>query len=172
MLVGYMRVSTTDDRQTVDLQRDALVATGVDHRHLHTDKASGARDDRPGLKACLDYLNAGDTLIVWKLDRLGRSLPHLLTIVTDLKARGIAFRSLTEQMDTTTPHGELLPIQLAVSLTYPAVAEPFRIRDLTSRCQFRYFVITWIFHVITNFEFFRHATAYIRFSFARPSPTA
>lgn len=53
MLVGYMRVSTTDDRQTVDLQRDALVATGVDHRHLHTDKASGARDDRPGLKACL-----------------------------------------------------------------------------------------------------------------------
>jgi hypothetical protein len=103
-----MRVSTTDDRQTVDLQRDALVATGVDHRHLHTDKASGARDDRPGLKACLDYLNAGDTLIVWKLDRLGRSLPHLLTIVTDLKARGIAFRSLTEQMDTTTPHGELL----------------------------------------------------------------
>ena len=108
MLVGYMRVSTTDDRQTVDLQRDALVATGVDHRHLHTDKASGARDDRPGLKACLDYLNAGDTLIVWKLDRLGRSLPHLLTIVTDLKARGIAFRSLTEQMDTTTPHGELL----------------------------------------------------------------
>jgi DNA invertase Pin-like site-specific DNA recombinase len=57
MLVGYMRVSTTDDRQTVDLQRDALVATGVDHRHLHTDKASGARDDRPGLKACLDYLN-------------------------------------------------------------------------------------------------------------------
>ena len=63
MLVGYMRVSTTDDRQTVDLQRDALVATGVDHRHLHTDKASGARDDRPGLKACLDYLNAGDTLV-------------------------------------------------------------------------------------------------------------
>ena len=77
-------------------------------RNFHTDKASGARDDRPGLKDCLDYLNAGDTLIVWKLDRLGRSLPHLLTIVTDLKARGIAFRSLTEQMDTTTPHGELL----------------------------------------------------------------
>jgi DNA invertase Pin-like site-specific DNA recombinase len=108
MLVGYMRVSSTDDRQTVDLQRDALVAAGVDHRHLHTDKASGARDDRPGLKACLDYLNAGDTLIVWKLDRLGRSLPHLLAIVTDLKTRGIAFRSLTEQMDTTTPHGDLL----------------------------------------------------------------
>ena len=108
MLVGYMRVSSADDRQSVDLQRDALVAAGVDDRHLHTDKASGARDDRPGLKACLDYLKAGDTLVVWKLDRLGRSLPHLLTIVTDLKARGVAFRSLTEQMDTTTPHGELL----------------------------------------------------------------
>uniref|UniRef100_UPI00226A6E50 recombinase family protein n=1 Tax=Sphingomonas sp. GC_Shp_3 TaxID=2937383 RepID=UPI00226A6E50 len=82
MLVGYMRVSSADDRQTVDLQRDALVAAGVDHRHLHTDKASSVRDDRAGLKACLNYLNAGDTLVVWKLDRLGRSLPHLLTIVT------------------------------------------------------------------------------------------
>ena len=108
MLVGYMRVSSADDRQSVGLQRDALVAAGVDERHLHTDKASGARDDRPGLKACLEYLKAGDMLVVWKLDRLGRSLPHLLGIVTDLKARGIAFRSLTEQMDTTTPHGELL----------------------------------------------------------------
>jgi DNA invertase Pin-like site-specific DNA recombinase len=108
MLVGYMRVSSTDDRQTVDLQRDVLVAAGVDERHLHTDKASGARDDRPGLKTCLEYLNAGDTLIVWKLDRLGRSLSHLLAIVIDLKTRGISFRSLTEQMDTTTPHGELL----------------------------------------------------------------
>jgi DNA invertase Pin-like site-specific DNA recombinase len=103
-----MRVSSTDDRQSVNLQRDALVAAGVDERHLYRDKASGARDDRPGLKACLEYFKAGDTLVVWKLDRLGRSLPNLLTIVTDLKARGIAFRSLTEQMDTTTPHGELL----------------------------------------------------------------
>ena len=64
MLVGYMRVSSTDDRQTINLQRDALVAVGVDHRHLHIDKASGAHDDRPGLKACLAYLKAGDTLIV------------------------------------------------------------------------------------------------------------
>jgi DNA invertase Pin-like site-specific DNA recombinase len=108
MLVGYMRVSSADDRQSVDLQRDALVATGVDERHLYKDKASGARDDRPGLKACLEYLKGGDTLVVWKLDRLGRSLSHLLAIVTNLKARGVAFRSLTEQMDTTTPHGELL----------------------------------------------------------------
>lgn len=108
MLVGYMRVSSADDRQTVDLQRDALLTAGVDDRHLHQDKASGARDDRPGLRACLDDLRQGDVLVVWKLDRLGRSLPHLLAIITDLKKRGVAFRSLTEQMDTTTPHGALL----------------------------------------------------------------
>jgi len=108
MLVGYMRVSSADDRQPVDLQRDALVAAGVDERQLFVDRASGARDDRPGLKACLAYLRPGDSLVVWKLDRLGRSLPHLLAIMAELKARGIAFRSLTEQMDTTTPQGELL----------------------------------------------------------------
>jgi DNA invertase Pin-like site-specific DNA recombinase len=108
MLVGYMRVSSADDRQSIDLQRDALLAAGVDERHLHHDKASGARDDRPGLKACRDDLRQGDVLVVWKLDRLGRSLSHLLAIVADLKAREVAFRSLTEQMDTTTPHGELL----------------------------------------------------------------
>jgi DNA invertase Pin-like site-specific DNA recombinase len=108
MLVGYMRVSSADERQSVDLQRDALVAAGVDERHLHQDKASGARDDRPGLKTCLEDLRSGDVLVVWKLDRLGRSLSHLLKIVETLKARGVAFRSLTEQMDTTTPHGEFL----------------------------------------------------------------
>ena len=108
MLIGYMRVSSVDDRQSVDLQRDALLAAGVDERHLYSDKASGARDDRSGLKTCLEYLKEGDTLIVWKLDRLGRSLANLLTIITDLKVRGVAFQSLTEQMDTTTPHGELL----------------------------------------------------------------
>lgn len=108
MLVGYMRVSSTDERQSVDLQRDALTASGVDDRHLYSDKASGARDDRPNLKACLEYMKSGDTLVVWKLDRLGRSLPHLLAILTDLRERGVAFRSLTEQMDTGTPHGELL----------------------------------------------------------------
>lgn len=108
MLVGYMRVSTADDRQSVDLQRDALLAAGVDERHLHQDNASGARDDRPGLKACLDDLLSGDVLVVWKLDRLGRSLPHLLAIVNGLKERGVAFRFLTDPMNTTTPHGELL----------------------------------------------------------------
>ena len=108
MLVGYMRVSSEGDRQTTALQRDALIAAGVDVRHLYEDKASGGRDDRPGLKACLDFLNSGDTLVVWKLDRLGRSLPHLLDIVTGLRKGGVAFRSLTEGMDTNTPHGELL----------------------------------------------------------------
>ena len=84
------------------------MAAGVDERNLHQNRASGARDDRPGLKACLGELRAGDTLVVWKLDRLGRSLPHLLNIVGDLRMRGIAFRSLTEHMDTASPQGELL----------------------------------------------------------------
>ena len=108
MLIGYMRVSTSDDRQSVDLQRDALASAGVDDRHLHQDRASGSRDDRPGLKACLAGLRPGDVLVVWKLDRLGRSLPHLLDIISDLKERGVGFHSLTEHMDTTTPQGELL----------------------------------------------------------------
>ena len=102
MLVGYMRVSSDNDQQTTDLQRDALIGAGVDSRHLFEDKASGARDDRPGLKACLDFVKADDTLVVWKLDRLGRSLAHLLDIVGSLRDAGVAFRSLTEGMDTTT----------------------------------------------------------------------
>lgn len=108
MLVGYMRVSTDGDRQVLDLQRDALIAAGVDERHLFEDRVSGSRTDRAGLAKALAFAKAGDCLVVWKLDRLGRSLPHLLTTVTALKERGIAFRSLTEQMDTTTPQGELL----------------------------------------------------------------
>ncbi|MDQ5988325.1 MAG: DNA-invertase hin [Syntrophus sp. SKADARSKE-3] len=89
MLVGYMRVSSESDRQTTDLQRDALLAAGVDSRHLFEDHASRAKDSRI-------------------LDRLGRSLAHLLSIVTSLKDKQVAFRSLTEGMDTTTPSGELL----------------------------------------------------------------
>jgi DNA invertase Pin-like site-specific DNA recombinase len=108
MLVGYMRVSSDGDRQVLDLQRDALLAVGVDERHLFEDRASGSRGDRAGLAKALAFLRPGDCLVVWKLDRLGRSLPHLLTTVNDLKTRGIAFRSLTEQMDTTTPQGEFL----------------------------------------------------------------
>jgi DNA invertase Pin-like site-specific DNA recombinase len=108
MLIGYMRVSTDGDRQVLDLQRDALVSAGVDERHIYDDRISGSRTDRIGLAKALEFAKSGDCLVVWKLDRLGRSLPHLLSTVTDLKTRGIAFRSLTEQMDTTTPQGELL----------------------------------------------------------------
>ena len=78
------------------------------YKRQHQDHASGARDNRPGLKSCLAELREGDVLIVWKLDRLGRSLSHLLRIIEDLKIRGIAFRSLTESIDTTTPHGSFL----------------------------------------------------------------
>jgi DNA invertase Pin-like site-specific DNA recombinase len=108
MLIGYMRVSTDGDRQILDLQRDALLAAGVDERHLFDDRASGSRDDRTGLAKALGFLKSGDCLVVWKLDRLGRSLSHLLATVNELKNRGIAFRSLSEQMDTTTPQGEFL----------------------------------------------------------------
>jgi DNA invertase Pin-like site-specific DNA recombinase len=108
MLVGYCRVSVADDRQTTDLQRDALLSAGVDKRNIYEDRSSGAKDNRPGLKACLDYLSNGDVLVVWRLDRLGRSLSHLIKIVTDLKSRGIGLRSLNETIDTTTATGELL----------------------------------------------------------------
>jgi len=108
MLVGYTRVSTDGDRQVLDLQRDALLAAGVDERHLHEDHASGGRGDRSGLTKALALLRPGDCLLAWKLDRLGRSLPHLLATVNELKDRGIAFRSLTEQMDTITPQGAFL----------------------------------------------------------------
>ena len=108
MLVGYERISTDGGRQSADLQRDALIAAGVDARHIYGDRLSGSRDDRPGLTACLAFLNSGDTLVVWKLDRLGRSLSHLLATVSELEGRGVGFRSLTEGMDTTTAQGKLL----------------------------------------------------------------
>lgn len=108
MLVGYMRVSSESDRQSTDLQRDALLAAGVDVRHLFEDRASGAKDERSGLTIALDFVRPGDVLVVWKLDRLGRSLSQLLSIINTLKEKQVAFRSLTEGMDTTTPSGELL----------------------------------------------------------------
>ena len=84
MLVGDIRVSSDNNRQTTDLQRDALLDAGVDPRQLFADKASGARDDRPGLQQALTSVQPGDCLIVWKRDRLGGSLPHLVQIVTTL----------------------------------------------------------------------------------------
>ena len=102
--VGYARVSTLD--QDLSLQLDALSAAGCSK--VFEDRASGARADRAGLQAALDYVRDGEVLVVWKLDRLGRSLPHLIETVTALSARGVGFRSLTEAIDTTTPGGRLI----------------------------------------------------------------
>jgi DNA invertase Pin-like site-specific DNA recombinase len=103
--VGYARVSTAD--QDPALQLDALAAAGC--AKVFEDRASGARDaDRPGLRAALDYAREGDVLVVWKLDRLGRSLPHLIETVAGLERQGVGFRSLTEAIDTTTPGGRLV----------------------------------------------------------------
>ena len=111
MLVGYMRVSKADGSQALDLQHDALSAAGIIVRHLYQDQASGNRDDRPGLEACLKSLREGDMLIVWKLDRLGRNLRHLVNTIHDLMERRIGFRVLTGQganIDTTTASGRLV----------------------------------------------------------------
>jgi DNA invertase Pin-like site-specific DNA recombinase len=103
-LVGYARVSTPE--QDFALQRDALAAAGCSK--MFEDRASGARADRPGLGQALAFLREGDVLVVWKLDRLGRSLAHLVETVAALAARGVGFRSLTEAIDTTTPGGRLV----------------------------------------------------------------
>ncbi len=111
MWVGYARVSKDDGSQSTALQRDALLEAGVDERAIYEDRASGAKADRPQLEACLRSLREGDTLVVWKLDRLGRSLRHLVTIVEDLTARGVGIKVLTGQgaaIDTTTASGKLV----------------------------------------------------------------
>nr|MDQ2695306.1 recombinase family protein [Pseudomonadota bacterium] len=111
MLIGYMRVSKADGSQATDLQRDALTAAGVDPAHLYEDHASGKREDRPGLAVCLEALRPGDTLVVWKLDRLGRDLRHLINNVHDLTGRGIGLKVLTGHgaaIDTTTAAGKLV----------------------------------------------------------------
>jgi DNA invertase Pin-like site-specific DNA recombinase len=111
MLIGYMRVSKADGSQILDLQRDALLNAGVDAGHLYEDFASGKNDDRQGLAACLKALRKGDTLIVWKLDRLGRNLRHLVNTVHDLSEKSISFKVLTgqgAQIDTTTSQGKLV----------------------------------------------------------------
>jgi DNA invertase Pin-like site-specific DNA recombinase len=101
MLIGYARVSTKD--QNLDLQRDALTKAGAER--IFEDEASGARDDRPGLTDALSHLREGDTLVVWKLDRLGRTLRSLIGFVEGLREKGIEFRSVTDGIDTTTPAG-------------------------------------------------------------------
>ena len=110
MLIGYARVSKADGSQSLDLQRDALAAAGVDDAQIYSDKASGKKDDRPGLDACLKALRKGDVLVIWKLDRLGRSLQHLVQVVAELTKRGVGLKVITgqgAQIDTTTPAGRL-----------------------------------------------------------------
>lgn len=104
MLIGYVRVSTTD--QNLDLQMDALESTGCDR--IHKDIASGAKDDRIGLVEVLKYIRKGDTLVVWKLDRLGRSLRHLIDTINQINDQGCYFRSLQENIDTSTSSGKLI----------------------------------------------------------------
>ena len=116
MLIGYARVSKADGSQSLDLQRDALRAEGVDAGNVYHDVASGVRDDRPGLDSCVRALRKGDVLVVWKLDRLGRNLAHLVNTVlvnhrANLSVRGVGLRVLTgqgAQIDTTTAAGRLV----------------------------------------------------------------
>ena len=111
MLIGYARVSKADGSQSLDLQRDALRAEGVDAGNVYHDVASGVRDDRPGLDSCVRALRKGDVLVVWKLDRLGRNLAHLVNTVQNLSVRGVGLRVLTgqgAQIDTTTAAGRLV----------------------------------------------------------------
>src|SRR3982751_1165192 len=110
MQLGYLRISKADGSQALDLQRDALLAAGVAAEQLYHDLASGKRDDRPGLTACLKALRKGDVLVAWKLDRLGRDLRHLVNLVQELAERGAGLQVLTGQgaaIDTTTPAGKL-----------------------------------------------------------------
>lgn len=104
MLVGYARISTRD--QSPDLQRDALLAAGCER--LFQETATGARRDRPQLAAAIDYMRQGDTLVVWRLDRLARSIRQLIETVEDLGDRGVELRSLTEEIDTSTSGGRLV----------------------------------------------------------------
>jgi DNA invertase Pin-like site-specific DNA recombinase len=106
-LIGYARVSTND--QEVQLQLDALKKAGCSKDNIFIDRVSGARATRPGLEKCLSTLQSGDTLLVWRLDRLGRSMPHLVSLVEDLHTKNIGFRSICDgAIDTTTASGELI----------------------------------------------------------------
>jgi DNA invertase Pin-like site-specific DNA recombinase len=104
MLIGYARISTQD--QTLDLQKDALQKIGC--TKIFTDTASGSTTERPGLHEVLHFLRAGDALVVWRLDRLGRSVQHLIETIATLQERSIGFKSLTENIDTTTSGGKLI----------------------------------------------------------------
>ena len=105
--IGYARVSTVE--QELDLQLDALKKYGCENKHIFTDKISGAKSSRPGLDKCLDILESGDVLVVWRLDRLGRSMSHLVNLIESLLERKIGFKSIQDgAIDTTTASGELM----------------------------------------------------------------
>jgi len=111
MKIGYARVSKADGSQALDLQIDALIQSGVDRENIYTDKASGKKDDRSGLGACLKAIRKDDVLVIWKLDRLGRSLQHLVNVMQELIDRGIGLKVLTGQgadIDTTTATGKMI----------------------------------------------------------------
>ena len=111
MLVGYVRVSKSDGSQALDLQHDALSEAGVDPCRIYEDLASGRKDDRPGLASCVKALQPGNTLVVWKLDRLGRDLKHLVGLVDTLNQRQVGLKVLAgagAQIDTTTANGRLV----------------------------------------------------------------
>jgi DNA invertase Pin-like site-specific DNA recombinase len=111
MLIGYMRISKNDGSQNFDLQRDALIEAGVDAEHIYQDETSGKKDTREGLNACLKALQSGNTLVVWKLDRLGRDLKHLITTIDKLHIKGVGFKVLSgygAHIDTTTTQGRLM----------------------------------------------------------------
>lgn len=111
MFIGYARVSKADGNQVLDLQIDSLKRIGITEEQIYIDKASGAKDDRPGLENCMKALREGDTLIVWKLDRLGRNLKHLILTVDELSKRNVGFKVLSGQgadIDTTTPAGRMV----------------------------------------------------------------
>src|SRR6266487_3044519 len=106
MLIGYARVSKNE--QNLDLQRDALLKAGCLEKNIFTDKITGTKAERKGLDAALTHLREGDTLVVWRLDRLGRSLKHLIETVTLLQEQHIAFQSITENINTSTATGQLV----------------------------------------------------------------
>lgn len=111
MLIGYARVSKSDGNQVLDLQIDALTNSGVKEENIYSDKISGSKDERPGLENCLKALREDDILVVYKLDRLGRNLKHLIQTVEDLTKRKIGFKVLSGQgvnIDTTTPAGKMI----------------------------------------------------------------
>lgn len=109
MLIGYVRVSKSDGSQLLDLQKDALLKAGVDPKYIYQDLASGRKDDRPGLNACIKALQPGNTLVVWKLDRLGRDMKHLVNLVDEMSHKKVGFKVLSgAEIDTTTANGRLV----------------------------------------------------------------